>query len=182
MTIYAGIDPSITCTGVCAVEMIDEDNLKFEFVDKKTLAVGKLKVRGFEKRAGIADAFEYMFENFPEYKECAFFIFESYSYGSQGHLAELGELNGMIKRFLQVNDKPFDTISPMEVKKLVGGHGRATKVEVRDGLRKFLVNFDSINWENFDESDAAAVAVAYGIKMAPKPTEEEKQNESEENS
>ena len=62
-------------------------------------------------------------------------------------------------------NKPFDVIAPQSVKKIITGSGRADKLQVRIGLNNFIENIDEFIFSNYDESDAAAVAVAYGIKM-----------------
>ena len=54
------------------------------------------------------------------------------------------------------------SIYPMTIKKLIAGSGKATKEEVAEGLEKFL---GKQNYKCDDESDAAAVAVAWLIQQ-----------------
>jgi hypothetical protein len=44
-----------------------------------------------------------------------------------------------------------------------------------EGLEKYVSNLSDFTFQNYDESDAAAVAVAYGLNMLSK------MNESKEN-
>lgn len=158
---YVGIDPSITCTGLSVVSM-NKDNL-FTLIDKKIIVPGK-KSRGFDKKLDSLSAFKWATENLSSFKDVKFFVFENYSYGSPGHLADLGEMTGMFKHHISNNLKlPFDVIAPASVKKIITGSGKATKQEVRDSLSKYISNISDISWNTFDESDATAIAVAYGI-------------------
>ena len=58
--------------------------------------------------------------------------------------------------------KEWYSIYPMTIKKLIAGSGKATKEEVAEGLEKFL---GKQNYKCDDESDAAAVAVAWLIQQ-----------------
>lgn len=53
-------------------------------------------------------------------------------------------------------------IAPLTVKKLIGGHGKASKEEVEAGLVKFLKK--PMEFANNDESDAVGVGIAYCIQ------------------
>ena len=174
--IYCGIDPSISCTGIAAVSVVDAANLKFELVDKKSIKP-RYSADRFSKKLDGLHLFKYANENFDSLKNAEFYVFENYSYGSPGHLADLGEYTGLLKYCIHAMGKRFDTLAPTEVKKLIAGKGNSKKDAVRAGLADYLVNFDSISWSNYDESDAAAIAVAYGIKML----RIEAENESEKN-
>lgn len=55
----------------------------------------------------------------------------------------------------------WNSIYPMTIKKLITGSGRAEKQEVADALEKFV---GKQNYKCDDESDAAAVAIAWLIQ------------------
>lgn len=55
-------------------------------------------------------------------------------------------------------------ITPTTVKKIVGGHGGATKGEVADGVRRLLRLKSSYTFDSDDASDAAAVALAWLLR------------------
>lgn len=162
MAIYTGIDASIACTAVATVEMCNDGT--FNLIDKKSIVPSK-KLKGFDKKYEVSYLFKFIMENIPAFKDTSFVVFENYSYGSPGHLADLGELTGLLKNVLKEKDKDFFVIAPTTVKKLIVGKGNAKKDEVKNSLSKFLNNFDSIDFNNYDESDACAVAIAYGLQM-----------------
>lgn len=54
-----------------------------------------------------------------------------------------------------------DAVTPLTVKKLIGGHGKADKDEVAAGVRRLLRLGDDFTFKTDDESDAAAVALAW---------------------
>jgi crossover junction endodeoxyribonuclease RuvC len=97
--------------------------------------------------------------------DISFAVFENYSYGSTGHLADLGELNGMYKLVLEENGIPFDTVAPSSAKKAITGNGRATKEEVAGALKNFIINIDSFVFADNDQTDSIAVGVTYALIM-----------------
>ena len=56
---------------------------------------------------------------------------------------------------------PYHEMSPASIKKIVGGYGNASKEEVADGLEPYIGYW---TYRSNDESDAAAVGVAWLIK------------------
>lgn len=54
--------------------------------------------------------------------------------------------------------------TPTEVKKVVGGHGKADKAEVEAGVRKLLGLAEDYVFRTDDESDAVAIGLTYLIK------------------
>ena len=60
------------------------------------------------------------------------------------------------------HEAQWDSIYPMTVKKLITGNGRAEKQEVADALEKYIGKQD---YKCDDESDAAAVAIAWLIQQ-----------------
>lgn len=178
---YCGIDLSITNTGLAVVEYLGES--KFSLIDVKSIKPNA-QTRGFQKKLESLDLFIFASDSFTSIKGSKFFVLENYSFGSSGRLTDLAELAGLYKgHIIRGLNKTYDLIAPQSVKKIVAGSGRADKQAVRDGLRNFIVNIDDFVFNNYDESDAAAVAVAYGIKMeefqnSPKG-EENKDSEQE---
>ncbi|WP_141431928.1 crossover junction endodeoxyribonuclease RuvC [Bacillus sp. 03113] len=55
-------------------------------------------------------------------------------------------------------------ITPTTVKKIVGGNGSASKEEVEAGVRRILGLADDYVFKSNDESDAAAIGLAYLIR------------------
>lgn len=159
---FCGIDASMSRTGLSIVSV--DKNRKFHLLDKTSLIVQTRYFEDrFDKKIYVRDMFEFWLE--ARIQTVSFFVFENYSYNGRGSIADLAELNGVLKHYIRLHKKPICYIAPATVKKIVGGHGRASKEDVRDGLRNFLVDYDDITFNNLDESDSAAVAVAYSIKM-----------------
>lgn len=177
MTIFVAVDPSIVSTGIAAMEVLD--NGKIKVLDIKTIKpvfreVGKdksLAPTRLDKKIVAYDLLVWVTKNIPAYKDAAFYIFENYSYGAVGHLADLGEMNGMFKLHIKKTmGKPIDVIAPQSVKKFILGTAKSkTKSDVRAGLEHFVENFHELKFENFDESDAVAIGVSYAIKMGAIP-------------
>ncbi len=158
---FLSIDPSITCTALSILQHIDGDT--FELLHKTSLNIKSKYVDRFKKKMDMYELFKYWLDLNGE--NISFAVFENYSYGSSGHLADLGELNGLYKQYLYNRSIPFETMAPASVKKVIAGDGRASKEEVAAALNKFLINFDTITFNNTDESDSAAIGIAYAINM-----------------
>jgi Holliday junction resolvasome RuvABC endonuclease subunit len=58
-----------------------------------------------------------------------------------------------------------ETITPMQVKKIIGGSGKAGKDVVRNSLEKYIPDYNNIVWNSFDESDSVAVGISYFLLM-----------------
>lgn len=59
----------------------------------------------------------------------------------------------------------LDDVSPTTIKKIIGGQGTATKKEVAEGLKEYLINPEILkNIKTDDETDAIAVAIASQLK------------------
>ena len=176
MVSFVAIDPSITSTGITALEVTESGKIKV--IDIKTIRPKQKfkKVKEHEttndlrliKKIEAYEIFVWITENLSAYKDAAFFVFENYSYAGTGHLADLGEMNGMFKMHIRrVLNKPIDVVAPTSVKKAITGQGgpTTTKKMVQESLAKFIENYDEIKWNNFDESDAVAVGVTYALQM-----------------
>lgn len=81
---------------------------------------------------------------------------------------KLFKVVGIVDFTLWCNGFTFsiDEITPMTVKKLVGGTGKASKDEVAKGINKFLCKTqkNKTYYETDDLSDAVAVGIAHAIK------------------
>lgn len=64
----------------------------------------------------------------------------------------------------RLNLKVSDEINAATVKRLIGGHGKADKDEVADGVRRILRLGDDYTFATDDESDAAAIVLAWLIE------------------
>lgn len=159
-----GIDPSISSTGIAILDAITEnDTTTFELIDKVSLINKKTFKDRWAKKEVTRELFEFYLRS--KISEIDFFVFEDYSFASIGYLADAGEMIGQFKHYLWLNKKPFDRIPPATVKKLIAGDGRADKSLVSDCLSKFVVNIKSFNFNNYDETDAMAIAIAFLLNI-----------------
>lgn len=159
--VVLGIDPSINSCGLALVEIVDIKEAKFRLVDKTSLINKVAYPNRWEKKEGTLDLFAFYLES--KIPMIAFSVIENYSYGSVGYLSDAGELVGLLKHHLWSNKINHDVIAPSTVKRIVGGSGLAKKDQVAAQLHKFLVNYNDFEFNNFDETDAIAVAIAYII-------------------
>lgn len=161
---FCAIDASISCTALSILRRKDNEDDKFELIDKISLSTKNVKYPNrWEKKV----AMYYLFSKWLTTRVdlISFFVFENYSYGSPGQLADLGELNGLYKKFISDHKKPMDVIAPTSVKKIIAGNGRASKQEVATAVLEYLDSPDSVNFNNFDESDSVAIGISYAISM-----------------
>ena len=164
MSVYfCGIDLSVTNTGLAVVEYLGDS--KFSLIDVKSIAPNP-RTKGFNKKLESLECFIFATESFSSIKDSKFFVLENYSFGSPGRLTDLAELAGLYKgHIIRGLRKSYDVIAPQTVKKIITGSGRADKNEVQKSLKNFVINIDKFEFNNYDESDAVAVAVSYGLQM-----------------
>lgn len=164
MSVYfCGIDLSVTNTGLAVVEYLGDS--KFSLIDIKSIAPNP-RTKGFNKKLESLECFIFATESFSSIKDSKFFVLENYSFGSPGRLTDLAELAGLYKgHIIRGLGKSYDVIAPQTVKKIITGSGRADKSEVQKSLKNFVINIDKFEFNNYDESDAVAVAVSYGLQM-----------------
>lgn len=164
MSVYfCGIDLSVTNTGLAVVEYLGDS--KFSLIDIKSIAPNP-RTKGFNKKLESLECFIFATESFSSIKDSKFFVLENYSFGSPGRLTDLAELAGLYKgHIIRGLGKSYDVIAPQTVKKIITGSGRADKNEVQKSLKNFVINIDKFEFNNYDESDAVAVAVSYGLQM-----------------
>ena len=160
--LFCAVDPSISSTGISILTVDDLDNRKFRIIDKGVVKPGH-KLKGFEKKIEVFELFRIWVERWID--RLSFFVIEAYSYGSVGKLADLGEFGGILKKYIYDSGKPFDTIEPKSVKKIITGNGNAKKDEVARCVKNFLVD-PNVEFSTYDESDSVAIGIAYAIKMA----------------
>ena len=165
---FLAIDPSIASTGLSVLSMTEDNKFILHYKTsislKRTNVVDKTK---FKKKYDMFGLFYFALSHIINElgHKIHFAVFEDYSYGSIGHLAHLGELNGMYKFELTRLGIEFDVIAPASVKKVVGGSGRADKKMVASKLKDFVLNLDSFTFNNNDETDSVAVGIAYCLNM-----------------
>lgn len=101
---------------------------------------------------------------FPEDDLAGFLVFfvREKAFNSRAAMSEIGifKVVGLADWFLGRLGKTWHELYPVSVKKLVTGSGKADKMQVANALRAYL---GDRSYATDDESDAAAVAVAWLI-------------------
>ena len=112
--LFCAIDPSIACTALSIIRQVGD---KYEVIDKVSLKTGKIKYADrWSKKVDMYNMYTHWLST--RIVDVSFVVFENYSYGSAGHLADLGELNGLFKKYLSDRGKPMDVIAPASVAKM----------------------------------------------------------------
>lgn len=89
-------------------------------------------------------------------------VFENYAFKGN-RIAQLAELNGVLKYQFFLSDTDIEILAPNTIKKLVTGHGHAKKPVVALSLSE-VDEFKHIEFKNEDESDSLAVGYAFILK------------------
>lgn len=156
------VDASISMTGMSILKHVKDDTYEIIKVGSFGSTAKDYPIK-WERKEYMGEQFRTFLDKYINRIE--FCVFENYSYGSAGHLADLGELNGLYKAHLFSNKIFIDSIPPATIKKVIAGKGRASKEEVRDALEKYVSNYKDIKFKNLDESDSVATGIAYSLKM-----------------
>ena len=109
-----GLDLSLTSTGICHGEWMEAYSSK---------------LKGVERLIDIEEAVLRFLCYKTEYDPCV--IVEGYSFGSKNSQAHsIGELGGVIRRALHIEQIPFVVVPPTVRAKFATGKGNASKAEV----------------------------------------------------
>lgn len=189
-----GADLSLNRPGfiVMKIHNKDIDVKKIDCVDNKSKP--NKKPRG-QTLTEIAQKMRQLVELVP--KDTPFYLvreksINNASFGRRSGTAArtgISEVCGVVDLIAWEHEKEWDEIYPVTIKKLVAGSGKALKEAVAAALPDFIGKQE---YHNDDESDAAAVAVAWliqhnvkEIKDVPSKSDEpegrSKQNNAEQN-
>lgn len=172
------IDASLSCTGLAILKIVDTTNFQFELVALNSIKVPQKKTDSkFQRKIDIRDVFHYFVQQYVHLIDFA--VFENYAFAGNGHLCDIAEVTGLMKLVLHTADIPFAAIAPKSVKKVITGNGNASKTNVKEDLRNYLVNYDSIKPRSLDESDAIAIGVSYAINLLKSLDNEPNENQVE---
>lgn len=157
-----GIDSSKRKTGVSLITYtrVDDKDV-FELVDRVLITTKAFKGEPLFKSE--LDSYN-MLKLFltPYMENIDYGVLEGFAFGGQG-LTTLAATAAVYQLLLAQNGKQIVHIAPSRVKKIIAGDGHADKTLVRDKLKDWLINFDSIVWPSLDVSDSAAIAIASAI-------------------
>ena len=157
---FCSIDAALISLGISVMELMTNGEYKIHKVSTLHVKSNSKHTR-WERKVFMLDLFVKWVE--VNAQDVSFFVFENYSYRSNGHLADLGELNGLLKKHIHDLGKPFDVNAPSSVKKIITGKGNSPKSIVQDSVCSFLT--EEVIFKNSDESDSVAIGVAYSEFM-----------------
>jgi crossover junction endodeoxyribonuclease RuvC len=159
--IILGIDPSQSQTG-WAVIAANTGSLEVVGAGSIPFKLSKGKQKNAKEVEMLSIIYDYVFEITSRFSVTAYSVELPPPLCRRG-AQKLQQVVGAIKAALGANNVTTgDEYYPCTVKLTVGGHGRAEKAQVSEGVSKLL----TYPWEfrNYDESDAAAVALTYLLK------------------
>jgi len=150
---YLGIDPSLSCTGLCLLdksrELIHYDTMNFKAGDPERLLKYKNALYKFIKK-----------------KKVKRIGIEGYAYAAgknrgAGMVFNIGEHGGAMRIAMQQHKLSYLVIVPTQLKKFITGNGRADKEIVASSIER---NFGyKIEWsrkkERLDLYDALGIAI-----------------------
>jgi len=158
--IICAADLSLRCPGFCLLEM-DKGNIK-------NVELFSLNNKGKKKTHGqiLNEIYDLFFNNvihelniFPPLYYVREKMVMNLKVPSERDVAKVV---GLMDFILGAGNKEWHEIYPVTVKKIITGSGKAEKSEVAAGLEKYI---GKQNYKCDDESDAAAVAVAWLIQQ-----------------
>lgn len=168
-------DLSLRRPGFCILKVKDKTVTQVEtgFVDNKT----SVKTHG-----EILNEIYRAMPTAPDYRDPVFYVRE-HAFNSRGAQSEIGifKVVGIMDLALwRFNKQQWYELYPITVKKTVTGSAKSTKEQVADSLKQYI---GDRKYTTDDESDAAAVAVAFLLQngfVFPKESDAHEQNPEQE--
>lgn len=152
------LDLSLSCPGYAVLEIVQG---RPKLIEKGHIKTTKKKGYG-GRLAEVADLLEGIFSRHPDIEAVVRERgFSRFAVETQSIFRVVGvsDLYAWRKGFSKIIDVPVKT-----VKLTIAGRGNADKDAVQAGVRRLLGLPESVKFETYDESDAAAVGLAYYIK------------------
>ncbi|QDT63377.1 crossover junction endodeoxyribonuclease RuvC [Calycomorphotria hydatis] len=147
-----GIDPSLSCTGYAVLERNGQGATLREGGVIRTKQSDSLVDRVVEIGRGVRELVE-------QYQPTHAAIEQVFSHAKFPKTAVLmGHVRGAILMAIGDADIPIMHFTPTEIKKLLTGHGRATKEQMQAAIQMELKLSKQL--EPHDVADAAAIAIA----------------------
>lgn len=164
-------DLSLKRPGFCVVTMYKGgiDSVVTASVDNKTTKKCRSEI--------LKEIYDSLLKTIVATSVCPTYFVREHAFNSRGAMSEIGifEVVGIADLALWEKAKQeWFEIYPVSVKKLVTGSGKSDKQQVADCVKKV---FGQTEFKNDDESDAAAVALAWLIQNKQVKVEEEANEE-----
>lgn len=152
--IILGIDPGIAIVGYCVLEIIDNS-------DYKILSWGSIQTnKNLSTSQRLLEIHNDLSCILTEFKPHEVAIEDLFFFKNAKTLVPVLQARGAILLTVEMHNIPSFTYTPLVVKKVITGYGRATKDEVKQMLISVL---NIINKKLLDDVvDAAAIAYCHG--------------------
>lgn len=150
-----GIDPGMAIVGY---GLIEYENDKITLETSGSIQTDK-KLTDAQRLLEIANDLSTIVE---KYKPDFASIEKLFFFKNQQTIIPVAEARGVILTVLQKYNIPFSEYTPLEVKQVLTGYGRATKKEVEQRV-KLILNTDLPKLD--DTVDAIAIAICYTRNM-----------------
>lgn len=154
-----GIDPGIQITGYSILD-VDGENYNI-------IASGSIRT---EKEQGIQNRLSEIFHDIISickmYEPDCAAIEELFFFKNQKTIIPVAEARGVILAALNEMNVSMGEYTPLVVKQVITGHGRATKEEVRDMVKRFVEL--NKNTKLDDTVDSIAIAICHARNLEAK--------------
>lgn len=147
-----GIDPGLAIVGYGLID-VDKDNIEL-------LASGSIQTcKNCKDEERLLDIFNDLCTLIEKYKPDCASIEKLFFFKNQKTIIPVAEARGVILAALQKYNIPIYEYTPMEVKQVLTGHGRASKKEVESMVRLTL---ETDTFPKLDDTiDAIAIAICH---------------------
>lgn len=166
MSYVLGIDQSLRHSGICLLP-VDNPTAMADYRQLETKSMrGVNRLKYIEKKT----------RDFLAGRVIRYGAIEGGSFGSKGHLFDLGGVNGIMKIIFYDRNIPFVEPSPPSLKKFLAEHGHSDKED--------MINYAASLADNPDLKDAISndsggnLADAYGLAFLAKTVYTEEEPES----
>ncbi len=151
-----GIDPGLAIVGYSIIEHIKDENT---LITSGSIQTDKKKTDA-ERLYEIAIDMQTIID---KYKPDVASIEKLFYFKNQKTVIPVAEARGVILTILQKNNIPIDEFTPIEVKQMITGYGRASKEEVAK-IVEMSIKYKKLPKLD-DTVDSIAIALCYSRKI-----------------
>lgn len=151
-----GIDPGLAIVGYSLVEHINDENI---LIASGSIQTDKKKTEA-ERLYEISVDVQTIID---KYKPDVASIEKLFYFKNQKTVIPVAEARGVILSVLQKNNIPIDEFTPIEVKQMITGYGRASKEEVAK-IVEMSIRYKKLPKLD-DTVDSIAIALCYSRKI-----------------
>jgi crossover junction endodeoxyribonuclease RuvC len=160
---YIGIDPGLLKTGWAVIRSNGIDI--FEYIDSGVFKAVKKESVLLSKR--LYDIFNFLMKLIAKYDADSAGIENTYVNSNYASSLKLSHARAAAMIACSANDIDVKEYQAKTVKKIITGHGNASKEQIYNALRFYINNCDNktlAKLERYnDESDALSIAIAHAV-------------------